>query len=71
MTFLHSLEYADLTAEERQRHLGYKMHKRWLGEEPIPMADDADFAPLDNLPESFDWTELGAVTPVKDQGTEN
>jgi len=52
---------ADWTAEEYKRILGFK---------PVNRTAKATFkaTPAKTVPASKDWRELGAVTPVKDQG---
>ena len=64
---LHLNEFADLTFEEFQtNHLGYKPHLS-LGD--ANQARIPDFRHADvSVPDEIDWTTLGAVTPVKNQG---
>lgn len=52
--------FADWTPAEYKRLLGYKKRQLASGEVKV--------LPTDNLPESIDWREKGAVTEVKDQG---
>jgi len=56
-------KFSDLTAEEFQKYyLGYKPHHS--SEKQPTQWDSVNVA----LPDSWDWTTKGAVTPVKDQG---
>jgi len=54
-------KFADMTAEEFKKMLGYKPDLKQQDEAP-PLFDTID------LPKSVDWRAKGAVTPVKNQG---
>lgn len=54
---------ADYTVEEYRNMLGYKKVNKEASNKPFFKAD-----PLRDVPESVDWREKNAVTPVKDQG---
>ncbi|XP_031495350.1 probable cysteine protease RD19B [Nymphaea colorata] len=65
-TAIHGItKFSDLTEEE--------FSSMYLGLHQIPRdfsrLEPAPFLRTDDLPESFDWRERGAVTPVKDQGS--
>merc|ERR1712000_486789 len=57
-------QFSDLTEEERKAMLGYKPRSVW-GEQPF-VGEHVHTGEL--LADSVDWTQKGAVTPVKDQG---
>lgn len=57
--------FADLTTEEfREKYLGLRPELRVDNEIPIPMAEIPNIA----IPDSYDWRDYNAVTPVKNQG---
>lgn len=59
-------KFSDLTEEEFQRqYLGFNRPPRSILPRTSP---PAPILPTDDLPSDFDWRELGAVTPVKNQG---
>ncbi|KER34143.1 hypothetical protein T265_12431, partial [Opisthorchis viverrini] len=56
-------KFSDLTAEEfRLRYLGARFHLE------TSRAELYGFDGLGDVPEKFDWRELGAVGPIQDQG---
>jgi cathepsin F len=58
-------KFSDLTEEEfHEQYLGLSTPPRSLSQRTQP----APILPTDDLPPDFDWRELGAVTPVKNQG---
>lgn len=60
--------FADLTNEEyRSRYLGRRDETR-RGLRASRVSDRYSFRAGEDLPESVDWREKGAVVPVKDQG---
>lgn len=62
-------EFADLTFEEFQTtRLGYKPNLS-LGAANVARMPDFRHADVTTLPDDIDWTTLGAVTPVKNQGS--
>jgi C1A family cysteine protease len=61
-------KFADLTSEEfKLIYTGYNKPKPTLRKSTIKF-DSLNLTPVEDLPDSFDWSEKGAVTPVKDQG---
>ena len=61
-------KFADLTPEEfKLMYTGFNKPKPALRKSTIKF-DYIRLTPVEDLPDSFDWSEKGAVTPVKDQG---
>lgn len=61
-------EFSDLTFEEFQAtRLGYKPELS-LGDANTARIPDFRHGDVSDLPDDIDWTTLGAVTPVKNQG---
>lgn len=65
-------KFSDLTTEEfESQYLGLKKPKPSIFQKTNPASigtHEAATLPTTDLPEDFDWRDLGAVTPVKDQG---
>ncbi|KAA8547147.1 hypothetical protein F0562_003587 [Nyssa sinensis] len=62
--------FADLTNEEyRSMYLGAKTDARRRFMKSKSVSQRYAFRAGDNLPESVDWRQSGAVAPIKDQGT--
>lgn len=60
-------EYSDLTFREFKRKMtGYMAPPSGI----VDRTRSTDFSPVneEDLPEDFDWRDLGCVTPVKNQG---
>ena len=53
-------QFADWSEEEYAALLGYKPE--------IKPQEQAEQLPVDDLPESIDWSSQGAVSDIKDQG---
>ena len=61
-------QFADLTVEEfKSGHTCLEKRNQVFRKSTLNF-NEIDFTPVEDLPASFDWTEKGAVTPVKDQG---
>uniref|UniRef100_A0AAG5CXD3 Cysteine proteinase n=1 Tax=Anopheles atroparvus TaxID=41427 RepID=A0AAG5CXD3_ANOAO len=65
-------KFADMTTTEYRAHTGLIVPKHHHNDHDNhirnPVARLEDVAGMDDLPESFDWRDHGAVTGVKDQG---
>lgn len=59
-------KFADLTAEEFAAR--YLSGRRGYGTDPGPKSTQVNVAGGSRPPCNIDWTQLGAVTPVQDQG---
>uniref|UniRef100_A0A7N0VFI8 Uncharacterized protein n=1 Tax=Kalanchoe fedtschenkoi TaxID=63787 RepID=A0A7N0VFI8_KALFE len=58
-------QFTDLTNEERiKRYTGYNPPPRWKASARQLSHENVN---IDNMPETWDWREVGAVTPVKNQ----
>ena len=56
--------FADLTKEEFKKRMGFKKLNRSIDSSQFP-----EFVPtMIDVPDSVDWRDSKAVTPVKDQG---
>lgn len=58
-------KFSDLTEDEFSVRLGLKYPNGWKHTAPSRLFSDEELA---SVPDSADWRQKGAVTPVKDQG---
>ncbi|KAJ3675667.1 hypothetical protein LUZ60_004709 [Juncus effusus] len=66
-TAVHGVtKFSDLTPREFRKYMGLKKGK--VGKS-LGSGYDAPILPTNDLPEDFDWREMGAVTGVKNQGS--